>query len=169
MQHPNSVTFSLTVGNIPVMEMRRDEMVALALRVLMGAYFVYAGGIKIFASGLDRFAVDIVNYQLVSDQMAVAAAYLIPWVEVVAGICFMLGVLRKGAWSAMLGLVLAFTVSVGSAWWRGLDISCGCTGGAEKISYWGKAAEFSVYYLALGFIAWSAWKGRPAEKTSATG
>ncbi len=145
------------------MHMRKDEMAALVLRVAMGAYFVYAGGVKIFASGLDRFAVDIGNYKLVSDQMALVAAYLVPWVEVVAGICFMLGVLRKGAWFAMLGLVFAFTFSVGSAWWRGLDISCGCTGGAEKISYWGKAAEFSLYYVVLGFLAWVFWK-KPAEE-----
>jgi uncharacterized membrane protein YphA (DoxX/SURF4 family) len=136
------------------MELRKDEIVALVLRVLMGAWFVYAGGLKIFSSGLDRFAVDIGNYKLLSEGMAVAAAYIVPWVEVVAGICFMLGALKKGAWLAMLGLVGAFTVSVGSAWWRGLDISCGCLGGAEKISYWAKAAEFALYYAVLGFLAW---------------
>lgn len=143
------------------MELRRDGMVALALRVAMGAYFTYAGGEKIFASGLDRFAVDITNYKLVGGSAAVAIAYILPWAEIVAGICFMLGVLRKGSWLAMLGLVTVFALAVGSAWWRGMDIRCGCTGGAEKISYWAKAAEFTAYYLALGFIAWA---GR-AEKT----
>lgn len=143
------------------METRKDEMVALVLRVAMGAWFVYAGGLKIFASGLDRFAVDIGNYKLVSGGMAVAAAYIVPWVEVIAGICFMLGVLKKGAWLAMLGLVGAFSVSVGSAWWRGLDISCGCLGGTEKISYWAKAAEFAVYYAVLGFLAGVWWRKEP--------
>jgi putative oxidoreductase len=151
------------------MEMRRDELVALVLRVAMGAYFTYAGGEKIFVSGIDRFATDIGNYKLAGDGAALAIAYIVPWAEIVAGICFMLGVLRKGSWLAMLGLVAVFTFAVGSAWWRGMDIRCGCTGGLEKISYWKKVVEFSAYYLALGFIAWSAWKGRPAEKTSATG
>lgn len=140
------------------METRKDEMVALVLRVAIGAWFVYAGGLKIFSSGLDRFAADIGNYKLVSGGMAVVAAYLVPWVEVVAGICFMLGVLKKGAWLAMLGLVFAFSVSVGSAWWRGLDISCGCLGGTEKISYWAKAAEFALYYAVLGYLAWIFWR-----------
>jgi hypothetical protein len=85
-------------------------------------------------------------------------------VEVVAGICFMLGALKKGAWLAMLGLVGAFTVSVGSAWWRGLDISCGCLGGAEKISYWAKAAEFALYYAVLGFLAWVWWRKTPESE-----
>lgn len=163
------MTFSTVVRSNPAMEMRKDEMIALALRVAMGAYFTYTGGEKIFASGLDRFAVDISNYKLVSESMAVAAAYLVPWAEIVAGICFMLGVLKKGSWLAMLGLVTVFAVAVGSAWMRGMDIRCGCTGGAEKITYWKKALEFSAYYVALGFIAWSAWRSSNSEKTAASG
>ena len=129
------------------------ETLALIMRVLLGAWFVYAGGLKIFGTGLDRFVTDIANYKLVSGNLAIVAAYVVPWAEVVAGICFMLGILKKGAWWAMLGLVIVFTISVGSAWWRGLDISCGCLGGTEPVSYWKKAVEFVVYYAALGFIA----------------
>lgn len=150
------------------MEMRKDEMVALALRVAMGAYFTYAGGEKIFVSGLDRFAVDISNYKLIEEGAAIAIAYILPWAEIVAGICFMLGVLRKGSWLAMLGLVTVFAVAVGSAWMRGMDIRCGCTGGAEKIAYWTKTLEFSAYYVALGFIAWSAWRSSRGENTAAS-
>ena len=151
------------------MNMRKDEMLALALRVTMGAYFTYTGGMKIFVTGLDRFAVDIANYKMLSEGMSLAAAYILPWAEIVAGICFMLGVLRKGSWLAMLGMVTVFAYAIGSAWSRGLNISCGCTGGTEKISYWAKAAEFSGYYLALGFIAWSAWRGGSGKKTDAPG
>ncbi len=146
------------------MQIHRKETIPLILRVLMGAWFVYAGGLKIFGSGLDGFVVDIENYKLVTGGLAVAAAYIIPWVEVVAGICFMLGILRKGAWWAMLGLVLAFTVSVGSAWWRGLDISCGCLGSDEKISYWKKAAEFALYFATIGYLAWVEWFTRPMNE-----
>ncbi len=135
------------------MRSRKMETLALIVRVLLGAWFVYAGGLKIFGTGLDRFVTDIANYKLVSGNLAVVAAYVVPWAEVVAGICFMLGVLKKGAWWAMLGLVIVFTISVGSAWWRGLDISCGCLGGTEPVSYWKKAVEFVAYYAALGIIA----------------
>ncbi|MGJ8634836.1 MAG: DoxX family protein [Luteolibacter sp.] len=138
----------------------KTEIAALILRVLMGAWFVYAGGLKIFVHGLDGFVRDIENYKLVSGQLAIAAAYVVPWAEVVAGLCFILGFLKKGAWWAMLGLVLVFTVSVGSAWWRGLDISCGCLGGTEEISYWVKAAEFAVYYAVLAFLAFEQWRHR---------
>ncbi|MES2980767.1 MAG: DoxX family protein [Verrucomicrobiota bacterium] len=144
----------------------KSEIIALILRVAMGAWFVYAGGLKIFGVGLERFVTDIENYRLVSGQIAIVAAYVIPWLEVVAGLCFMLGILRKGAWWIMLGLVMAFVVSVGSAWWRGLDISCGCLGGSEKISYWRKAIEFAVYLAALGWIAWVEWRAADISKNS---
>jgi len=155
-----------TAGDNPA-EMRGSEMTALTLRVLMGAWFVYAGGLKIFGSGLERFVTDIENYRLalgglaVAGNVAIAVAYVVPWLEVVAGICFMLGILRKGSWLVMFGLVMAFTVAVASAWWRGLDISCGCLGGSEKISYWQKAVEFGVYLIALGWIAWVEWRSQP--------
>ncbi|QTN32235.1 DoxX family membrane protein [Akkermansiaceae bacterium] len=155
-----SVTSATLVRDIAAMEMRKDEMLALALRVAMGAYFTYAGGEKLFVSGLDRFAVDIANYKLVGEGMSVAVAYILPWAEIVAGICFMLGVLRKGSWLAMFGFVTVFALAVGSAWWRGLDIRCGCTGGEEKITYWAKAVEFLAYYSSLAFIAWVGSRGR---------
>lgn len=134
------------------MERSRATWISLILRVVMGAWFLYAGGLKIFGTGLEQFVKDIGNYRLVEGNAAVAAAYLVPWLEVVAGLCFLPGYLMKGAWLAMLGLVGAFTFSVGSAWLRGLDISCGCLGGVEKISYWRKAIEFAVYFAALGWI-----------------
>lgn len=146
------------------MDMRTDEKVALVLRVLMGAWFAYAGGLKIFGTGLDGFVTDIENYKLVPPTLALAAAYIVPWMEVVAGVCFMLGIMKKGAWLAMLGLVLVFIVSVGSAWWRGLDISCGCLGGSEKISYWRKAAEFALYLATLGYLAWVEWFPRHVKE-----
>lgn len=143
------------------MHLGKNETAALALRVLMGAWFAYAGGLKIFASGLDQFAIDLGNYRIMSEEMALATAYFVPWFEVVAGICFMLGFLKKGAWLAMAGLVGAFTLSVGSAWWRGLDITCGCLGGTEKISYWAKAVEFALYFATLAYIAWVEWWKAP--------
>lgn len=132
-----------------------SQWIALSLRVLMGAWFVYAGALKIFGSGLEQFVSDIENYRLVEGPLATAAAYFIPWLEIVAGLCFLLGVLRKGAWLAMLSLVTVFSFAVGSAWLRGLDISCGCLGGAEPIAYWRKAVEFGLYFAALGWILWA--------------
>lgn len=125
---------------------------ALIARVSLGAWFVYSGGMKIFGSGLDRFTRDIANYQLVGPPLDAVAAYTVPWLELVAGLCLMLGLLRRGAILTFAGLVVVFAISVGWAWSKGLDISCGCHGGDAPIQYWAKAAEFAGYFILLGWL-----------------
>jgi putative oxidoreductase len=127
---------------------------ALIARVLLGTWFVYSGGIKIFGTGLDRFTQDIANYQLVSAPWDAVAAYTVPWLELIAGLCLMLGILRRGAILTVAGLVGMFSVSVGWAWFQGLDISCGCHGGDAPIQYWAKAFEFAGYFILLGWLWW---------------
>ena len=36
-----------------------------------------------------------------------------------------------GAAAALLGMSVMFLAAIGSAWWRGLDIACGCFGKDE--------------------------------------
>lgn len=129
-------------------------MAALALRVALGAWFTYSGGLKIFVTGLDKFTRDVGNYKLVSAPLDAVAAYTVPWVEVIGGLCLMLGVLRKGTLLAMTGLVLTFVTAVGWAWSKNLDISCGCHGGDTRLNYWTKAVELGAYLLAFGYLWW---------------
>ena len=132
----------------------KSSVVALIARVVLGVWFVYSGGVKIFSSGLDRFTRDVANYQLVKPPWDAVAAYSVPWLELIAGLCLMLGILRRGAILTVAGLVVMFAISVGWAWSKGLDISCGCLGGDAPIQYWNKAAEFAGYFLALGWLWW---------------
>lgn len=135
--------------------MKKPQSVTLAaitLRVLLGCWFLYSGGYKVFVSGLDRFTRDVANYQIVGPPFDAIAAYTVPWFEIAAGLCLMLGVLRKGAVLALAGLVCVFAICIGWAWFHQLDISCGCHGGEAKIHYRGKAAEFAGYLIALGWL-----------------
>ena len=122
---------------------------AAAARVLLGAWFVYSGGVKILGDGLARFTRDIGNYQLVGPPLDAVAAYIVPWFEIVAGACLVLGILRRGAILTVAALVAVFCVCIGWAWIRQLDISCGCHGGDAPIRYWNKVAEFAGYFVLL--------------------
>ncbi len=124
----------------------------LIARVLLGTWFLYSGGLKIFGTGLDRFTRDVANYQLVKAPLDAVAAYTVPWLELIAGLCLMLGILRRGAILTITCLVCVFSISIGWAWHKGLDISCGCHGGDTPIQYWQKAAEFVGYFLLLGWL-----------------
>jgi uncharacterized membrane protein YphA (DoxX/SURF4 family) len=130
------------------------QAAALIARVLLGGWFLYSGGVKIFGTGLDRFTRDVVNYRLVAAPWDAVTAYTVPWFELIAGVCLMLGILRRGALLTVTGLVLTFCFAVGWAWAHGLDISCGCHGGSAPIQYWQKAAEFAGYFVVLGWLWW---------------
>jgi uncharacterized membrane protein YphA (DoxX/SURF4 family) len=131
-------------------------ILAIAVRVGLGLWFVGSGAWKIGVSGLDKFTRDIGNYQLpfIKPPLDAVAAFTVPWVEIVAGLCLVAGIWRRASVLVMCGLVAVFAICVGWAWSQGLDISCGCHGGDKPIQYWWKVAEFAGYYAAFGFIWW---------------
>jgi uncharacterized membrane protein YphA (DoxX/SURF4 family) len=130
----------------------KAQILALIARVMLGAWFLYSGGLKIFGTGLDRFTRDIANYQMVKPPLDAIAAYSVPWLEVIAGLCLLLGTLRRGAILTIAGLVVVFSISIGWAWFHKLDITCGCHGGDAPIQYWAKVAEFLGYFILLGWL-----------------
>jgi uncharacterized membrane protein YphA (DoxX/SURF4 family) len=130
----------------------RTEVLAAAVRVLLGGWFVYSGAVKVFGSGLERFTRDIGNYRLVAPPLDAIAAYTVPWFEIVAGVCLIVGILRRGGILILAGLVLVFAICIGWAWVHHLDISCGCHGGDAPIQYWSKTAEFAGYWLLLAWL-----------------
>ena len=132
----------------------RTAALAVIARMLLGLWFIYSGAVKIFGSGLERFTRDIANYQLVGPPLDAIAAYTVPWFEIFAGACLLLGIMRRGAILTLAGLVLVFCGCIGWAWIQQLDISCGCHGGDAPIRYWNKVAEFTGYYILLAWLWW---------------
>jgi len=138
------------------MQLGWDYLTLLAwpLRVALGLWFVWSGGQQVFVSGLERFTQNVANYQMVKAPLDALVAYTLPWVEIVAGLCLALGLLRRGTLLALGGLVTTFAVAIGWAWFHQLNIACGCHGGDEPIQYWWKVLEFAGYYGAIGFLWW---------------
>lgn len=145
-------------------EMTMCAWVTLSLRVLLGAWFTYSGGAKLWGSGLDVFVRDLGNYRLLPDAWVMPVAYLVPWTELLAGLLLMLGIWRRGAIVVMIGMVVGFIVFISWAWQQQLDISCGCQGDGEPIRYWFKAVELPTYLLVL---AWLWLKGNTAPEIRA--
>ena len=141
---------------LAAMERKVDYLTLLAwrLRVGLGLWFVWSGCQLVFVSGLERFTQHIGNYQLVGAPLDVLAAYTVPWVEIMAGLCLVLGLLRRGTLLVFCGLVTTFAIAIGWAWAHKLNIACGCHGGDAPIQYWWKVIEFCCYYEAFGFLWW---------------
>ena len=105
------------------MKKRRDAFIAF-LRVVLGCVFVFASIDKV--ADPPAFAASIVNYKLVSGQLALAVATVLPWVELLAGFGLICGVFVRGSGMLTMIMLITFTALVSSAMIRGLDISCGC-------------------------------------------
>jgi len=155
-----SITIRLPGGPrcrmLAAMERRWEYLTLLAwrVRVGLGLWFIWSGCQLVFVSGLDRFTQDVANYQMVKPPLDALTAYTVPWVEIVAGMCLMLGLFRRGTILVFLGLVTTFAMAIGWAWANKLNISCGCHGGDEPIQYWWKVLEFYCYYEAFAFLWW---------------
>ncbi len=97
-----------------------------AMRIILAGVFLYAGALKVKEP--IRFAEDIRNYQLVSDPVPAALALSLPWLEILAALGVLTGLLYRGSLVILAGMVVTFIAAIASAWARGLDISCGCFG-----------------------------------------
>lgn len=110
------------------------KIIEWVLRLGVAGVFLYAGALK--AWDTQQFALDVQNYQLTSWTLSIVVAVYLPWLEIFAAVALLARRLYAGALLAILGMTLVFLGAIGSAWARGLDISCGCFGKAVKqVSY----------------------------------
>ena len=106
--------------------------VTLALRVLLGAVFIYAAYTKLRQSWL-LFALSIDSYQLLPEWAVFALARTLPALELALGVLLIAGVwLRYLSIVAAAILALFFSVMVVS-YFRGAGIDCGCFGVGEPL------------------------------------
>ena len=101
---------------------------AAVLRLGFGGMLVLSGLLKL--RDPSGFAVEIANFQLVPALAPYLAASL-PATEIVLGLglVFLPASWRPAAIAGVVLLLLVFTVAVGSAYLRGINIACGCFGG----------------------------------------
>lgn len=127
---------------------------ALVLRVGLGAFFAWTGGEKLLR--LDDFTRAVANYKLVMEPWDAVVAYSLPWWELVSGVALMVGFWTRGALMSVAAMTLAFVFGIAQAWYRGLEISCGCFGSSDTVSnYPVHLAGLGLLLAAVGFLWWA--------------
>jgi len=112
-----------------LLERLRHPWIVRTAQVLIGLVFIGAALPKI--GDPQSFAVAVHNFRLLPLALENLLALSLPWIELVAGLALVLGVrARAGGLLASLMMIL-FTVVVGIALARGLDVACGCFGTAD--------------------------------------
>lgn len=106
----------------------------LLCRLLIAGLFLYSGGNKIFE--METFALSISGYQLLPERLVVPLAYFLPWLEIWCALALWITPpFRKSAWILITAMLVVFTLAKISALQRGLDISCGCTGSEDPMTW----------------------------------
>jgi putative oxidoreductase len=98
----------------------------LALRVILGVVFLYAGISK--AINPATFKTDLAAFRLLPEFALAPMAFYLPYLELLVGASLVIGILYSGGLLLTGGLLAGFFAFLISAWYRGLDISCGCFG-----------------------------------------
>jgi putative oxidoreductase len=102
----------------------QNTYAVLLARVVLGVLCIVASAGKVSDPG--AFAVSVASYRLLPHNATLLVATVLPWMELICGGLLVLGVFHRGAGLLLFWLLVVFTVAVGSALVRGLDISCGC-------------------------------------------
>ena len=107
---------------------------ALVLRIVLGAIFVYAAWTKL-KDPWALFAMAIDSYQVLPLRAVEWVARTLPWLELLIGVLLIAGRwMRTSASVASLLLLVFFSLMI-RAYAKGMEINCGCFGPGESISW----------------------------------
>jgi len=134
----------------------------LALRVILGIVFIYAGYLKL-REPWALFAMGIDSYHLIPFRFVEPLARTLPAAEVALGLWLIAGFWLRISSSALSLLLVVFFAAMVHAKLAGQQIDCGCFGTGDPISKWTLLRDGSLLAASL-FVTWHAFRAsrRPA-------
>ena len=100
------------------------NMLVLICRIFLGFLFIYASLEKILQP--EEFAKQVGYYKALPIGLENLLAIVLPWTELIVGICLLAGLLVDGATLLSIIMNLVFILAISQAMLRGIDITCGC-------------------------------------------
>lgn len=100
------------------------KVVYFLLRFALGCVFVAAAWDKIVDPL--AFAKIIRNYQILPEVLVGGVAQVLPWIEVVVGMCLITGLFSRGAGFSATFMMAVFLAAMAWATHKGISTQCGC-------------------------------------------
>ena len=126
----------------------------LLSRLILGAVFIYASLDKIMNP--DDFAKAIGNYHVLPFGLENLLALVLPWVELLTGLCLIIGVMVDGATVLIILMNIVFIFAISQALARGISIECGCfsvsSEGGDNIGL--QTIIRDIGYLLLAYVVY---------------
>jgi len=122
-----------------------------AVRILLGAIFIYAALLKI--ADPVAFAGSVAAYKILPYFASYLTAAVLPFLELSCGLLLVCGYRVKGG-ALIIGIMnLVFMVALAAAIVRGLDIDCGCfKQGGAKTTPWTALARDAIFLAMTVFV-----------------
>jgi putative oxidoreductase len=122
-----------------------------AVRILLGAVFIYAALLKI--ADPVAFAGSVAAYQILPYFASYLTAAVLPFLELVCGLLLVCGYRVKGGALIIAIMNLVFMAALGAAIVRGLDIDCGCfKQGGAKTTAWTALIRDTIFLAMTVFV-----------------
>jgi uncharacterized membrane protein YphA (DoxX/SURF4 family) len=128
------------------------QWIGVVARLVVGGVWLAAGLLKIPDPTENVRAVRA--YDLLPESLVPVVGHALPILEILVGVCLLVGLLVRANALLSVVLLLAFIVGISSAWARGLSIDCGCFGGGggpaenARAKYpWELARDFGLLLL----------------------
>ena len=133
----------------------------LALRLVVGVVFVYAGYLKL-REPWALFAMGIDSYHLLPYNLVVLAARTLPAAEVLVGLWLTTGFWPRVPATLISLLLVVFFAAMVHAKIAGQQIDCGCFGPGDPISKWTLLRDGSLLTASLA-VTWFAFRRAPQK------
>lgn len=134
--------------------------ISTAARLVLGAVFLIAGGLKVIDPQSSVAAVRA--YRLLPSSLANVVGWGLPFGEIALGLLLLAGIATRVVAAASAILLVIFIAAVASAAARGLSIDCGCFGGGGDVAP-GQTAYGLEILRDIGLLllaVWLVWKPR---------
>ena len=94
------------------------------IRIILSIVFIYASIDKIVHP--QSFAQAVFNHQVLPEILINIIAIVLPWMELILGLCLFFNVWMNGASALTAVLMFIFMSTITFNLLRGLDVGCGC-------------------------------------------
>jgi len=109
--------------------MKWSKYFEIAFRYITAFIFIWAGFSKI--THPCQLAFDIYSYHLVPSYMINVLAIVLPYIEIILGLCLIFGIALRGASLGIFLILLGFLAALSINFIKGISFSCGCFGSAD--------------------------------------
>ncbi len=101
-----------------------NRWMELTARLILGVTFIYASYHKILAPA--EFAKLVYGYDLFPHETINLISITIPFIELISGVALITGIYTRAAALIIIGMLIAFIISISINVIRGHEFDCGC-------------------------------------------